>query len=304
MANKKQVKSNNKNVNKKVSSYARKTKTEKVSSHTKQQQFDFGSELDDIENLDVSFMDTSSKKKSIDSLKEADLTYKSKKTGLIVSYLLLIIAFCVVFSILVIHFLTYDHVSRECICEKKVVVDDNYLFLGDSITDFYDLEKYYGDLPVVNSGISGDKTDDILNNMKDRVYVYNPSKVFILIGTNDLAERGKSLVIDNIKKIVLEIKKNRPYCEIYLESIYPINLDEKYDDLQVYQCNKTNDLIREVNDELEKFAADENLVFIDFYTILSDEDGNLNEKYTYDGLHLSDDGYFKVTEVIKEYIDK
>ena len=47
-------------------------------------------------------------------------------------------------------------------------VPDNYLFLGDSITDFYDLDKYYKDLPVVNSGISGNTIDDILKDMKKR----------------------------------------------------------------------------------------------------------------------------------------
>ena len=72
--------------------------------------------------------------------------------------------------------------------EMERLEDDytNYLFLGDSITDFYDLDKYYEGLPVVNSGISGNTTEDILNDMKNRVYNYNPSKVFLLIGTNDL----------------------------------------------------------------------------------------------------------------------
>ena len=39
----------------------------------------------------------------------------------------------------------------------KTLKDDytNYLFLGDSITDYYDLDKFYEGLPVVNSGISG-----------------------------------------------------------------------------------------------------------------------------------------------------
>ena len=40
-------------------------------------------------------------------------------------------------------------------------------------------------MPVVNSGVSGDKTNDILDNMEERIYRYNPSKVVILVGTND-----------------------------------------------------------------------------------------------------------------------
>src|SRR5699024_7180642 len=45
----------------------------------------------------------------------------------------------------------------------------SYLFLGDSITEYYDLNKYFLDMPVVNSGVAGDTTEDILNDMKNRV---------------------------------------------------------------------------------------------------------------------------------------
>ena len=72
--------------------------------------------------------------------------------------------------------------EKEVVKEKEVIkVPDNYLFLGDSITEYYDLDKYYPDLPVVNSGIAGDTTEDILNDMEGRVYQYNPSKIFIYI---------------------------------------------------------------------------------------------------------------------------
>ena len=47
----------------------------------------------------------------------------------------------------------------------------NYLFLGDSITDFYDLDKYFNDYKVVNSGISGNQTSDIYKDIKKRAYV-------------------------------------------------------------------------------------------------------------------------------------
>ena len=53
----------------------------------------------------------------------------------------------------------------------------NYLFLGDSITDFYDLDKYFNDYKVVNSGISGNQTSDIYKDIKKRAYVYNPSTI-------------------------------------------------------------------------------------------------------------------------------
>ena len=175
----------------------------------------------------------------------------------------------------------------------------NYLFLGDSITEYYDLGKYFIDLPVVNSGISGDTTDDILSNMKERVYDYNPSKIFLLIGTNDL-EIDKSVdeVVDDIKEIVKGIKDNRPKAEIYIESVYPVNSDINEDLVD----KRENEDIIAINEELEEYAEEENLTYIDIYNLLVTEDGVLNTEYTKDGLHLNDKGYDVVTKTLEKYL--
>ena len=183
--------------------------------------------------------------------------------------------------------------------EEKEIVPDNYLFLGDSITEYYDLGKYFIDLPVVNSGISGDTTDDILSNMKERVYDYNPSKIFLLIGTNDL-EIDKSVdeIVDDIKEIVKGIKDNRPEAEIYIESVYPVNSDINEDLVD----KRENEDIIAINEELEEYAEEENLTYIDIYNLLVTEDGVLNTEYTKDGLHLNDKGYDVVTKTLEKYL--
>ena len=180
------------------------------------------------------------------------------------------------------------------------LMDDNYLFLGDSITDFYNLDEYYEGLPVVNSGIDGNDTQDILDDMENRVYQYNPSKVFLLIGTNDI-DHGDSLdsIVDNIEKILLEIRENRPYAELYLESIYPVMEGEKAVN------SRTNEKIMTINDKLEDFCKKEQITYIDMFDLLVDsssEKVQINPKYTKDGLHLSDEGYDVVTNEVKKYL--
>lgn len=186
--------------------------------------------------------------------------------------------------------------------EMERLEDDytNYLFLGDSITDFYDLDKYYEGLPVVNSGISGNTTEDILNDMKNRVYNYNPSKVFLLIGTNDLIhDISVDDIVSNIEKIVNEINSNEPQSEIYVESVYPVNdnLDEDMVDV------RNNDDIMEINEEIKKYCDDNGYTYINMYDKLLDDDGNFNEEYTDDGLHPNSRGYEVITEEIKKYLD-
>lgn len=175
----------------------------------------------------------------------------------------------------------------------------NYLFLGDSITEYYDLDKYFPDMPVVNSGVAGDTTDDILSDMKNRVYDYNPSKIFLLIGTNDLRdEKSVDEVVDNIKKIIEGIKENRKEAEIYLESIYPVN--EEIDKKLVGP--RDNGDINEINEKLEEYAKEEGITFINTHELLVDEDNLLNEDYTDDGLHLNDEGYEVVSEALIKYL--
>lgn len=191
-------------------------------------------------------------------------------------------------------------VVEKTVTKEVVVMDDNYLFLGDSITDFYDLDEYYEGLPVVNSGIDGNDTQDILDDMENRVYQYNPSKVFLLIGTNDI-DHGDSLdsIVDNIEKILLEIRENRPYAELYLESIYPVMEGEKAVN------SRTNEKIMTINDKLEEFCKKEQITYIDMFDLLVDsssEKVQINPKYTKDGLHLSDEGYDVVTNEVKKYL--
>ncbi len=270
-------------------------------------------DLDATINLDTSFMDKYKPVKT-KKMKYEKVEMPKKERPYIKFYLwILFLVLCVISlgSFIVYHYITFDHKScGKVITKTKIVedtkVDNNYLFLGDSITEFYDLEKYYKDFPVVNSGVCGNTTEDILNNMNNRVYKYNPSKVFILIGTNDFVKDIEmDDTVENIKKIVDNIKENRPYCKIYLESILPINnTDDDKIDMSVVDTKRSNSKIMKINKKLEKLASEEDTVYIDVYNNLLDDDGNLDLDYTVEGLHLSNDGYEVVTDILKKYIEE
>ena len=261
-------------------------------SETKQQKFNF--EDNQVEDeMDMSFLTKKPRKKNTNIVEK---TVYSK--SLVIVIIILVVCFL---GFIIFHYTTFNHHKVKVVTKIKEVekVPDNYLFLGDSITDFYDLDKYYKDLPVVNSGISGNTTDDILKDMKKRVYQYNPSKVFLLIGTNDLdLKHSKEDVIGNIEKILEEIKSNRPKAELYLESIYPVNHDIRRNNAG----NRKNSDIKEINEKLEDYCEDNDITYIDMYDLLKDDDDNLKEEYTKDGLHLSDKGYEVVTKEIKQII--
>ena len=183
-------------------------------------------------------------------------------------------------------------------------MDENIVFFGDSITNKYKVEEFFSNTYVINSGISGDKSEDLLNRMND-VYKYNPSKVFILIGINDLNNGIKEdEILNNIQKIINGIKTNRMHSKIYIESVYPINRDIFNEKDYSFNEDISNDTIKKFNKKLKKLCKENDITYINVYDSLLDDNGNLKDVYTLEGLHLNDLGYFKVTSTINKYIKK
>lgn len=140
--------------------------------------------------------------------------------------------------------------------------------------------------------------------MDETVYKYNPTKVFIQVGTNDLncEDSNSEVAYNNIIKIISNIKKNRPNAQIYLESIYPVNQSDDEKIQKETTGKRNNEEIEELNEQLEEYCKNNEVKFVDMYKELVDKDGNLKLEYTADGLHLSTEGYTKVSNVLKKYI--
>lgn len=221
---------------------------------------------------------------------------EKNKLSIFLNVAIIILLICVlVFA----SFIFYNKVFDDSTCGIKASAGDNFVFLGDSITYYYPIEELYDNLPVINSGVSGYTTVDILDNIDDMVSIYNPTKVILLIGTNDIKQgRDNKEIANNIKKIVNKILEKRPNTKIYIESVYPINDtdDEKINHDSV--STRTNKTIKDLNKKIKKYCKDNNYTYINMYDELTDKDGNLDLKYTKEGLHISDTGYLKITKVM------
>lgn len=67
---------------------------------------------------------------------------------------------------------------------------------------------------VINSGISGNKSLDVLESLEWRVLRFNPGVVFLMIGTNDsaLGENGKILFENNLTALIQKIRYSECFC--------------------------------------------------------------------------------------------
>jgi lysophospholipase L1-like esterase len=176
--------------------------------------------------------------------------------------------------------------------------DDEIIFLGNSITAGGIWTELFQDLRINNRGISGDVTDGILFRL-DEVTESNPSKIFIMIGVNDLSKgKSKAYILMNYQRIIDEILNDSPETKIYIQSILPVN--NEFD----YFKNHTNktDSILSINDSLKIIAADQGLTYIDLFSSFANEELKLNESYTFDGLHLNGQGYLLWKSIVEKYI--
>ena len=172
------------------------------------------------------------------------------------------------------------------------------VFLGDSLTQRYPLADFYPNMPIYNRGIDGDTTVGVLKRLDVSVFALQPSIVVLQIGTNDLqvAELSPEATIENIQIILAKIIEGLPNVKIVLVSLYPVNeTPDKLIEKIVVGPRNNKDLMW-MNAHLKTL---DDVEFIDVYPSLCDATGNLEMRYTKEGLHLSLNGYAQVTEKIK-----
>lgn len=179
------------------------------------------------------------------------------------------------------------------------VTSEDIVFVGNSITNGGQWADIFPCCKVKNRGISGNTTQMVLDRLS-MITTGSPKKIFLLIGVNDLPSATDSkAVIRNISGIIEQIKRESPFTQIYIQSVFPVNSS-----FTNFSHNKKGALILEVNEKLQSLCEDKNITYVDVHSHLciSATDNNLNPSYTNDGLHLLGEGYAKWASIIKPYV--
>lgn len=179
--------------------------------------------------------------------------------------------------------------------KKETNIQGKTVFLGNSITEGGNWKKLLKDSSIINRGISGDNTFGVIARIEEIIKL-KPSKIFILIGTNDLSKSiPDEVVIENIFAIVSKIKAGSPKTKIFVQSILPVNETvEKFPQ----QFNNANHILT-INDQLSRYAERLRYTYIDLYNKFLDDQGKLKASYTFDGLHLNAAGYQHWVGILK-----
>ena len=168
---------------------------------------------------------------------------------------------------------------------------DHIVFLGDSITQGGLWQEWFAGAPVLNRGIDGETSADLLRRLDSAVRA--PRAVFLLIGTNDLTS-GASLqqITANVRAILAGIERRAPGAPVVVQSVMPRSPRFR-DDLRLL-----NRAYRQLVD-----TSGENVAYLDLWPALADDDGDLRAEFTEDRLHLNGPGYAAWVDVLRPRVD-
>lgn len=168
------------------------------------------------------------------------------------------------------------------------------MFVGDSITQRNEWAEMFCNSNIINRGIDSDRIPwlyERINNILEN----KPSKIFLKIGINDIMDgKCKEQFLEEYEIIVEKFKQIED-CEIYVQSCLPVNNTK-------YNHPIDNKKVKNINDGLKILSQKLNVYYINLYDNFLNENQELDEKFTRDGVHLNGEGYQLWKSIIQQFI--
>src|SRR5262245_17734592 len=200
---------------------------------------------------------------------------------------------------------------HEQINERAKQGDVDLLFIGDSITDFWQTpatstrpqggggkdvwEKYYGNRKAMNAGISGDRTQHVLWRLDHgNLDGIHPKLAVVMIGTNNAPQDGNTgeEIGDGIKAIIGKLREKLPETKVLLLAIFPRS-DKPAENEQM------KEKIAKANQIAASLADNKMIYFMDIGPKFLDTEGNILTDTMPDHLHPNAKGYGIWAEAIE-----
>ncbi|HUO60240.1 MAG TPA: GDSL-type esterase/lipase family protein [Candidatus Acidoferrales bacterium] len=168
------------------------------------------------------------------------------------------------------------------------------VFMGDSITAWWNMPTYFPGKHYDDEGVPGNTTAQMLTRFSSDVIAYNPKVVVILGGTNSLGYVSNEEVESElqgmytaaqqagIKVVACTITPRRPTASDARGDLTP--------------------QIVAVNEWIRNYCANNGIVVADYYPALAGPDGWLPENLTVDFVHLTPEAYSIITPIAAQAI--
>ena len=194
------------------------------------------------------------------------------------------------------------YTTKRNVEELVPVTRRNIVMLGNSLTERGFWSEYFPDKRVLNRGIGGDRIVGMLARLaarrcRRRGAAGRARAIFIMAGVNDLVftDISNEDLLGQYERMLDIIADKSPRTKVYIQSALPV------DESRGESLKGKNVRIAEFNALLQKAAAARGLQYIDIWSSMA-ENGQLPEKYHFDGIHLKADGYKVWIDKIRPYV--
>lgn len=175
------------------------------------------------------------------------------------------------------------------------------VLLGDSLTEYFPMDMLKeANADIINCGVGGETVAEIGARVQADAISNNPDKVIIQGGANDFQLAfypGAKELAKKILGLAMRVKDGLPKAKVYVESLYPAYTDA-IGNMPSWAKNRTNEEMMAINKELKKICEEKGIPYVDIFSKLVGESGQLPLEYTIDGIHLSRKGYEIVAKEI------
>ena len=177
------------------------------------------------------------------------------------------------------------------------------IFLGDSITDRWDLARSFPGKPYVNRGIGSQVTSQMLLRFHQDVISLKPKVVVILAGINDVQGFMQEETPEQIEanwEAMADLADHHG-LRIVFGSILPVH-SYTVAAKDVVRERRPAEL-RALNRWLQVFCRQRGYIFADYASALADDKGMLRRDLSEDGVHPLEAGYARMAPVAEAAID-
>ena len=173
------------------------------------------------------------------------------------------------------------------------------VIIGASSVDWAEWHELLG-RPIANRGVSGDRVADVMARL-DSALAGGPRLVVLSIGLNDLLQgRSPAEVASDQARLVTAVRGRRPAARVVVVSVQPVNealLAANGERLSQATIDETNRL-------LAGGVAAAGAEWLDVGPHLARADGQLDERFTVDGVHLTGSGYRAWAEALGPHLPR
>lgn len=194
------------------------------------------------------------------------------------------------------------HQKNNQVLKMRNTNEPRVVFIGNSITEGWNQSdlSFFTTKGYINRGISSQTTAQMKIRFWQDVIELQPKVVVILAGINDIAQNLGYVPLAETARNIEEMGElaKAQGIQVVICSVLPANI------FPWRMHIKPAEKVIRLNRLLEEIATEHEFQYLDFYSVMVDDQKGMIKEYTYDGVHCTLAGYKVMEKTASELLDR